>query len=77
MLKLAVSRGSSREIMAFGDELNDLSMLRAAGKAMRWPTRRTKCGESRLFRPSNSEDGLAQVLEKPAPRGVLLPGRAQ
>lgn len=70
---LGASRGvAPSEILAFGDELNDLSMLTMAGygyamaNAPEEVRRRT-----RLVAPSNAEDGLAQVLERYLAEGLL------
>lgn len=80
MLKLAASRGIvPEEIMAFGDELNDLSMLRAAGEGYAMANAKDEVREkAACFAPANSEDGLAQVLEKACAQGrFAAPGRAQ
>ncbi|MBO4368338.1 MAG: HAD family phosphatase [Clostridia bacterium] len=53
------------EVMAFGDQMNDMDMLGEAG----WPVAMGNAVEelkavSRLTAPANSEDGVASILEK-------------
>ena len=71
----AASRGIAREeIMAFGDQTNDLDMLAAAG----WPVAMENAVDevrrrARLIAPRHDEDGVARVLEK----YVLEGGKSQ
>ncbi|HIS00842.1 MAG TPA: HAD family phosphatase [Candidatus Excrementavichristensenella intestinipullorum] len=64
------------EIMAFGDELNDLSMLTMAGYgyAMANASEAVR-RQVRLVAPSNGEDGLAQVMERCAQEGLFAAPR--
>lgn len=74
---LGAARGiAPSEIMAFGDELNDLSMLTMAGHgyAMANASEAVR-RQARLVAPANSEDGLAQVLERCAQEGQFAPPR--
>jgi len=53
------------EIMAFGDQENDIEMLRSAG----WPVAMENGVDAvkkiaRIIAPKNTEDGVAKVLEK-------------
>lgn len=80
MVKLAASQGiAPEEIMAFGDELNDLSMLLAAGEGYAMANAKDEVREKACcLAPANSEDGLAQVLEKACALGrFAAPGRAR
>ncbi|MBO4884772.1 MAG: HAD family phosphatase [Clostridia bacterium] len=62
---LARTRGIAREnIMAFGDQTNDLDMLREAG----WPVAMENAVDevrrcARLIAPRHDDDGVARVLE--------------
>jgi len=61
-----------REVMAVGNELNDLEMIRAAGLGVAMgnsPTELRRAAD--VVAPSNDEDGLAEVVE----RFVLDAGR--
>lgn len=62
----------AEEMIAFGDGQNDLSMLEMAGRGYCMMNAqshvREKCA---LFAPPNSEDGLAQVIEKLLDEGVI------
>ena len=74
---LGAARGvAPSEIMAFGDELNDLSMLTMAGQGYAMANAsETVRRQARLVAPANSEDGLAQVLERCAQEGCFAPPR--
>ncbi len=54
-----------REVMAVGNELNDLEMIRAAGLGVAMgnsPPRLRRAAD--VVAPSNDEDGLAEVVER-------------
>lgn len=53
------------ETMAFGDEMNDLSMIEAAGLGVAVANARDKLKASaQLVCKSNDEDGVAEIIEK-------------
>lgn len=56
---------STDEIMAFGDGQNDASMLAAAGWGVAMENAVEECkAVAKLIAPRNTEDGVAQVIEK-------------
>ncbi len=63
---LAEKMGLARdEIMAFGDGQNDASMLAAAGWGVAMENAVPECKNvARIIAPRNTEDGVAQVIEK-------------
>ena len=53
------------EIMAFGDGQNDAAMLEAAGLGVAMENAVAECkAVAKLIAPRNTEDGVAQVIER-------------
>lgn len=56
---------STEEIMAFGDGQNDASMLSCAGTGVAMENGVAECkAVAKLIAPRNTEDGVAQVIER-------------
>ena len=77
LLRLAAHLGLSRsEVMAFGDGQNDVPMLEYAGYGYAMANacpQALACTD--LIAPPNTEDGVAQVIEKYLAEGMIGPLR--
>lgn len=66
LAKVAAARGIERsEVMAFGDQMNDLAMLQWAGVGVAMGNARTEAKDAAdQITATNAEDGVAVMIEK-------------